>query len=123
MFLPFIVFDAISAFFICIASLWIRFDFSITKLLENVAYLDKAIKFSPVYRDISFTYLLHFQALSKYLGIRWIFRIFSNNSNVSFYGRHPCGRNIFPVTYDTAFVLLYRSFPSPLLSLFDTLRL
>lgn len=49
MFLPFIVFDAISAFFICIASLWIRFDFSVTKLLENVAYLDKAIKFSPVY--------------------------------------------------------------------------
>lgn len=48
-FLPFIAFDAVSSFFICVAALWIRFDFSVMRLLENEEYLDNAIAFSPVY--------------------------------------------------------------------------
>lgn len=47
--LPFILLDAVCSFFICIATLWIRFDFSVTRLLENEEYLDNAIAFSPVY--------------------------------------------------------------------------
>lgn len=92
MFLPFIVFDAISAFFICIASLWIRFDFSITKLLENVAYLDKAIKFSPVYVIslllICFIFKLY-QSIWEYAGFLEFSRIIATSLFMA--GIHAAG--------------------------------